>query len=155
MSINDEKDINNDLSITFTANKIETPPIINEMAEKLLSNLERIRGTMEVKRIFISQPMKDLPEEEIKRVRAKAEELIIEETPDYEIEFIDSYFEEFLVDETANVNIPLLYLSKSLAKLASADIAVFVNDYYSSRGCKIEYDAATAYGIQTVTIKVV
>lgn len=110
---------------------------------------------MEVKRIFISQPMKDLPAEEIKRVRMKAEELIIEENPDYEIEFIDSYFEDFLIDETTNMNIPLLYLSKSLEKLASADIAVFVNDYYSSRGCKIEYDAAIAYGIQTVTIKVV
>jgi hypothetical protein len=99
--------------------------------------------------------MKDLPEEEIKRVRQKAEELIIEENPDYAIEFIDSYFEEFSEEETVNVNIPLLYLAKSLEKLASADIAVFVNDYYDSRGCKLEYDVAKAYGIHTVNIKVV
>lgn len=109
---------------------------------------------MEIKKVFISQPMKDLPDEEIRRIRNATEKLVTDENPQYEIEFIDSYFDDYtFIDGVKNK--PLHYLADSIKLLSTADIAVFVNDWYMSRGCKIEHDCAVQYGIQTVEVKVV
>lgn len=97
-----------------------------------------------MKKLFISQPMKDKTDEQIKveRKRAiqKATELLGEE-----VEVIDSFFES--APHNAR---PLWFLGKSIELLAAADIAYFVKDWDKYRGCKIEHTCAAEYGIKTI-----
>ena len=95
-----------------------------------------------MKRIFISQPMKDKTDAEIKEERNKIIEGCHREYGD-DIEIIDSFFESAPHDAK-----PLWFLAKSLELLATADIAVFSSGWDKARGCIIEHDCAKAYGIE-------
>lgn len=97
-----------------------------------------------MKKLFISQPMKDKSEEEIMEVRSNA----IQSAKDAigeEVEVIDSYFRE-----APAVNRPLYFLGKSLELLAAADIAYFAKGWENARGCKIEHECALEYGVHTI-----
>ena len=102
---------------------------------------------MEKKKIklFISQPMLNRSNEEIKAER----ELIIASLKTAmiysEIEVIDSFFENAPHDAK-----PLWFLGKSLQLLSSADLAVFAKGWENARGCKIEHECALQYGISLV-----
>ena len=91
-------------------------------------------------KLFISQPMKDKTNEEIKAERAK----IINEVQEKfgEVEVIDSFFENAPHDAK-----PLWFLRKSLELLSTADVAYFANGWENYRGCKIEHECAVQYGI--------
>lgn len=89
-------------------------------------------------KVFISQPMKGLSEEEIKSNREKAIKNIKNLYGD-DAEIIDSYIDS---DGT-----PLWCLGKSIELLSTADIAYFVKDWNTARGCRIEYMCADNYGI--------
>jgi hypothetical protein len=96
-------------------------------------------------RVFISQPMAGKTPEQIKAERDEITAGL--ESEFAAVEIIDSYFEDF--DDSGIINKPLAYLAKSLSLLATADLAVFAHGWPVTRGCKIEYDCATAYGIAT------
>ncbi len=89
-------------------------------------------------KVFISQPMKGLAEKEIKSNREKAIKNIKNLYGD-DAEIIDSYIDS---DGT-----PLWCLGKSIELLSTADIAYFVKDWNTARGCRIEYMCADNYGI--------
>ena len=95
-------------------------------------------------KVFISQPMRDKTDEQIKEERAKAVNRI-KETYNEDVEIIDSFFE----NAPHNAK-PLWFLGKSLELLADADIAYFCKDWDKYRGCKIEHDAAVAYGLDII-----
>ena len=97
-----------------------------------------------MKKLFISQPMKDKTDEEIKAVRQKAIEKAKERVGD-DIEVIDSFFEGAPHDAA-----PLWFLGKSFQLLSTADIAYFAEGWQDARGCKMEYAAAKEYGIKTI-----
>lgn len=97
-----------------------------------------------MKKLFISQPMKDKSDEEILATREKAIESarrIIGE----DVEVIDSFFQNAPADAR-----PLWFLGKSLELLATADIAYFAKGWETARGCRIENTCAIEYGIETV-----
>ena len=96
-----------------------------------------------MKKLFISQPMKDKTNEEIKEERNKIVKKVTERFG--EVEVIDSFFENAPHD--AN---PLWFLGKSLELLSTADCAYFAEDWKDYRGCKIEHEAAVNYGIDIV-----
>lgn len=96
-------------------------------------------------KLFISQPMKDKTNEEIKKEREAAVESVKQMYPDREIEVIDSFFEDAPHDAK-----PLWFLGKSLQLLSTADLAYFCAGWENARGCKIEYECAEAYGIGTI-----
>lgn len=93
-------------------------------------------------RLFISQPMKDKTDEEIKKVREEAIACVKQKFPDENVEVIDSFFEGAPVGAK-----PLWFLSKSLELLSTADVAYFCKGWQDARGCKIERNCAEAYGI--------
>ena len=97
-----------------------------------------------MKRLFISQPMRDKTDEEILLTRAKAVEsarnLLGEE-----VEVIDSFFQSAPADAK-----PLWFLGKSLELLATADVAYFAKGWQDARGCKIEHECAIEYGIDLI-----
>ena len=100
-----------------------------------------------MKKIFISQPMKGLTDEEIlnkrQEIRKNAEKVIKEP-----VELIDSFIEDY--PEEINKHIPVLYLGKSIQFLSQADVAYFGGDWRNARGCKIEHEVAKQYGIEII-----
>jgi hypothetical protein len=97
-----------------------------------------------MKKVFISQPMVDKTDEEIKAVRNK----IIEEIRAYvddDVEIIDSFFESAPHDAK-----PLWFLGKSLQLLSNADIAYFAKGWEKYRGCRIEHTCAVEYGLNVL-----
>lgn len=95
-----------------------------------------------MKKLFISQPMRDKTDEEIKAERA---EIVNRVTKLFgEVEVIDSFIEENAPD---NANAGLWYLVKSLELLSTADCAYFAEGWKNYRGCKIEHECAVQYGI--------
>lgn len=96
-----------------------------------------------MKKIFISQPMKDKTDEEIISERERIIELCKKKYGD--IKIIDSFFENAPHDAR-----PLWFLAKSLELLSTADIAFFADGWKNYRGCKIEHECAKEYGIEIV-----
>lgn len=97
-----------------------------------------------MKRLFISQPMRDKTNEEILIERGKAVK-VAKEMLNEDVEVIDSFFREAPHDAK-----PLWYLAKSLELLATADVAFFCTDWEKYRGCRIEYICANEYGIPII-----
>lgn len=97
-----------------------------------------------MKRVFISQPMRNKTDEEIKLERVYLMQYAREKYGN-DIQFIDSYFEDFPKDAK-----PLYFLGRSLELLSAADIAIFAKGYEEARGCKIEFICAKEYGIEEI-----
>lgn len=100
-----------------------------------------------MKKLFISQPMKDKTDNQIKEERMKA----IKEAEALlgaSVEVIDSFFETTPAEAK-----PLWFLGKSLELLSDADVAYFAKGWKEARGCKIEHDSAIAYGIRCIEYK--
>lgn len=97
-------------------------------------------------KVFISQPMKDLSNEEIKAEREKAIALLKEKYGE-DIEIIDSFFEDAPHDAK-----PLWFLGKSIELLSTADIAYFCKGWEKARGCKIENACAIEYGLKVIEV---
>ena len=96
-------------------------------------------------KLFISQPMRDKTDEEIKSERNDIIGKVKERYPDTEIEVIDSFFETAPHDAK-----PLWFLGKSLELLSTADIAYFADCWEEYRGCSIEHKCAIEYGINII-----
>lgn len=103
-------------------------------------------------RLFISQPMRGKSDEEIESER---EDLIAIAKAVCagrgEVEVIDSFFKGGL-DVPAGATAPLYYLSKSLELLATADVAIFAEDWREARGCRIEHECAAEYGVTRIEL---
>lgn len=97
-----------------------------------------------MKKLFISQPMKDKSNEEILKVREKAiasaKDMIGED-----VEVIDSFFKDAPHDAK-----PLWFLGKSIELLSTADVAYFAKGWEEARGCRIENECAIEYGIAII-----
>ena len=97
-----------------------------------------------MKKLFISQPMKDKTDAEILAVREQAiqsaKNLLGED-----VEVIDSFFQNVPHDAT-----PLWFLAKCLELLATADVVYFAKDWEKYRGCRIENTCAIDYGITVI-----
>ena len=97
-----------------------------------------------MKKLFISQPMRDKSDKEILKARETAvgfEKAILAE----DVEVIDSFFQRAPADAK-----PLWYLGESLKLLATADVAYFAPGWDKARGCKIENICAKECGIHTI-----
>ena len=97
-----------------------------------------------MKKLFISQPMRDKTDEEIKIERKRAIDYVKKEINE-DIEVIDSFFESAPHDAK-----PLWFLGKSLELLSNADIAVFCKDWDKYRGCQIENICCSKYNIKKI-----
>lgn len=99
-----------------------------------------------IKKLFISQPMKGKTDEEILQEREKAialaKERIEEQGEEADIEVIESFFQSAPAEAR-----PLWFLGKSLELLSTADFVYFAEGWQDARGCKIEHTCAVEYGI--------
>lgn len=96
-------------------------------------------------KIFISQPMRDKTDEQIKAERIRAIKKLVELYPNEKIEILDTFFEGAPHNST-----PLWYLGKAIQILGDADVVYFIGDWKNYRGCCSEYFVAKEYGIKVI-----
>ena len=104
-----------------------------------------------MKKAMLSQPMAGKTQEEIVATRERAIEAL--ERRDYEVVntlFTDEWYSKEKMEERGVVQIPLCFLAKSLEKMSLCHAAYFCKGWEKTRGCKIEHDAAIAYGLEVI-----
>lgn len=94
------------------------------------------------KKAMLSQPMAGKTPEEIVEVRGKAIKYL--EKSGFQV--VDTYFP----DDLKYLNKPLFCLGKSLMYMSYCDAAYFCTGWENARGCRIEHDAAVAYGLEVI-----
>jgi hypothetical protein len=98
---------------------------------------------------MLSQPMAGKSEAEIISTRERAIKALQEKG--YEIVntlFTDEWYSSDSMQARGVVQIPLCFLAKSLENMSLCHAAYFCKGWETTRGCKIEHDAAVAYGLE-------
>ena len=100
---------------------------------------------------MLSQPMAGKTEQEIVETREKAIHALTEKG--YEIVntlFTDEWYSKEAMQERGVVQISLCFLAKSLESMSLCHAAYFCKGWENARGCKIEHEAAKAYGLDII-----
>ena len=64
--------------------------------------------------------------------------------------FTDEWYSNEKMKERGVVQIPLCFLAKSLENMSLCHAAYFCKGWEKARGCRIEHDAAIAYGLDVI-----
>lgn len=102
-----------------------------------------------MKKAMLSQPMAGKTNEEIIATRERAINVLKENG--YEIVntlFTDEWYSKEAMTERGVVQIPLCFLAKSLENMSLCHVAYFCKGWENARGCRIEHEAAVAYGLE-------
>lgn len=100
---------------------------------------------------MLSQPMGGKTDEEIFATREKAIEALAKLGYDVvNTLFTDEWYSREKMEERGVVQIPLCFLAKSLENMSLCHAAYFCKGWENARGCKIEHDAAAAYGLKII-----
>lgn len=100
---------------------------------------------------MISQPMAGKTDEQIVASRERATASL--EAMGYEVVntlFTDEWYSGEAMEERGVVQVPLCYLAKSLKNMSLCHVAYFCKGWEKARGCRIEHDAAVAYGLEVL-----
>lgn len=104
-----------------------------------------------MKKAMLSQPMANKTTEEIITAREKA--IAVLEAKGYEVIntlFTDEWYSKETMEQRGVVQIPLCFLAKSLENMSLCHAAYFCKGWENARGCRIEHDAAIAYGLEVL-----
>ena len=104
-----------------------------------------------MQKAMLSQPMAGKNETEIIETRNRAIEVLKREG--YEVVntlFTDEWYSDEAMKERGVVQIPLCFLAKSLENMSLCHAAYFCKGWENARGCRIEHDAAKAYGLKII-----
>lgn len=97
---------------------------------------------------MLSQPMAGKTQEEIIATREKAVAALT--ANGYQVVntlFTDEWYSKEKMEERGVVQIPLCFLAKSLENMSLCHAAYFCKGWEQARGCRIEHEAAKAYGL--------
>ncbi len=100
---------------------------------------------------MLSQPMAGMTSEEIVATSEKAIAALKEQG--YEIVntlFTDEWYSKEKMEERGVVQIPLCFLAKSLENMSLCHAAYFCHGWEKARECRIEHEAACAYGLTVI-----
>ena len=100
---------------------------------------------------MLSQPMAGKTEQEITDARNRA--IAALEARGYEVVntlFTDEWYSKEKMQERGVIQIPLCFLAKSLENMSLCHAAYFCRGWENARGCRIEHDAAKAYGLEII-----
>lgn len=105
-------------------------------------------------KVMICQPMRGKTHEEIVAKRDESAaylELMGHEVvntlfgdPQIDVDVVNA------TDKNGIKNLPLNYLARSLRFMSRCDAVYFCKGWQDARGCRIEHDAAVAYGLQVI-----
>lgn len=100
---------------------------------------------------MLSQPMAGKTDEEIVATRERA--IAALEGMGFEIVntlFTDEWYSKEQMEARGVVQIPLCFLAKSLENMSLCHAAYFCKGWEDARGCRIEHEAAKAYGMTII-----
>jgi hypothetical protein len=100
---------------------------------------------------MLSQPMVGKTEEEIIETRNRA--IATLKAKGFDVVntlFTDEWYSQEAMKERGVVQIPLCFLAKSLENMSLCHAAYFCRGWENARGCKIEHEAAKAYGLKII-----
>lgn len=100
---------------------------------------------------MLSQPMAGKTDEEIVETREKAIKVL--KGKGYSIVntlFTDEWYSKEKMEERGVVQIPLCFLAKSLENMSLCHAVYFCKGWENARGCRIEHEAAVAYGLNII-----
>lgn len=97
---------------------------------------------------MLSQPMGGKTDEEIAKTRASAINVL--EAKGYMV--VNTLFEisHKNLKKRGVAQIPLYFLAKSLEEMSLCHAVYFCKGWENVRGCRIEHDAAVAYGLDII-----
>lgn len=104
-----------------------------------------------MRKAMICQPMAGKTEQEIVEVRERA--IAVLEAKGFEIVntlFTDDWYSDQVMKARGVVQIPLCFLAKSLENMSLCHAAYFCKGWEKARGCRIEHEAAKAYGLEII-----
>jgi hypothetical protein len=104
-----------------------------------------------MKKAMLSQPMNGKTDKEIVKTRNQAIEVLTNHG--YEIVntlFTDEWYNDENMKARGVVQIPLCFLAKSLENMSLCHTAYFCKGWENARGCRIEHEAAKAYGLEII-----
>lgn len=104
-----------------------------------------------MQKVMLSQPMAGKTEEENIQTREKAIQVL--KNQGFEIVntlFTDEWYSKEAMTERGVVQIPLCFLAKSLENMSLCHAAYFCKGWENARGCRIEHEAAKAYGLKII-----
>jgi len=114
-------------------------------------NLDMKEGWFTMKKAMLSQPMNGKSDEEIVATREKAIKFL--EEKGFEIIntlFTDAWYHKEAMETRGVIQIPLCFLAQALDTMSRCHAIYFCKDWEKFRGCKIEHDAAIAYGLEVL-----
>lgn len=106
---------------------------------------------MSERKAMLSQPMAGKTEEEIINTRNRAVTEL--EKRGFEIVntlFTDEWYSQQAMKQRGVVQISLCFLAKSLENMSLCHAAYFCKGWENARGCRIEHEAAKAYGLEII-----
>ena len=104
-----------------------------------------------MKKAMLSQPMGGKTNAEIVSARDRAIRVLREKG--YEVVntlFTDEWYSKEKMEERGVVQIPLCFLAKSLENMSLCNAAYCCKGWENARGCRIEHEAAKAYGLEII-----
>lgn len=110
-----------------------------------------MNSTQNAKNAMLSQPMAGKTDAEIIETRDKAIAALHERG--YHVIntlFTDEWYSKESMKNRGVVQIPLCFLAKSLENMSLCHAAYFCKGWENARGCRIEHDAAVAYGLEII-----
>ena len=100
---------------------------------------------------MISQPMRGLTESQIVESRNAALKRLGELGYDVvNTLFTDEWYSQENMQSRGVECIPLCFLAKSLENMSLCHAAYFCKGFEKARGCRIEHEAAKAYGLEII-----
>ena len=99
-------------------------------------------------KVFVSQPINELSDEEIKQEKEKIKIFLNKKFYYCDIEIIDSFFENAPRDAK-----PAWYLGEAIKLLSTADLLYLAKNWEDTRDCWIERQVAFDYGIPIMYYK--
>ena len=100
---------------------------------------------------MLSQPMAGLTDEQIAQTRDKAIKQLTEQGYTFvNTLFTDEWYSKESMAKRGVKQIPLCFMAKSLESMSLCDTVYFCKGWENARGCRIEHQAAVAYGLEII-----
>lgn len=100
-------------------------------------------------KVFISQPMRDKTDEQIRTEREEAVKKIKALYKNYDVEILDT-----ILNDSNEINLEsqnsrsMYYLGKLIQYMRDADLVYFMKYWKDYRGCRVEHYVAEQYGLK-------
>ena len=153
------KDAMKDMFLAIKVMKLvadeEVPGMGEEILDVAMEEIQKMRSpalaAVATRKAMISQPMAGLGDNEIEETRNRAVTALGEKG--YTVIntlFTDEWYSRESMKQRGVEQVPLCFLAKSLENMSLCHAAYFCKGWENARGCRIEHEAAKAYGMEII-----